>query len=133
MDRRCEQTRRFQGTDKRVRRGSPSVNCGVQIAAKGSDSLDLAMATDQSVRPLLGVKVVGHGKLEVEELGHHPGTDYVVIQADCVDVARMACEELSPIARIPKDSWHGTWMPKRVSGQYVLERKIFPTLESVTA
>ncbi len=90
------------------------------------------MASEKRVRPLLGLKVVGHGSLDVEELGHGPGTDYVVIQADCVDVARMACEELSPIARIPKDSWHGTWLPKRVNGQYVLERKIFPTLDSVT-
>lgn len=105
----------------------------MQIAARSSASLDLAMATEQKVRPLLGVKVVGHGSLEVEELGHRPGTGYVIIQADCVDVAWMACEELSPIARIPEDAWHGTWLPKRVNGQYVLERKIFPTLESVTS
>jgi hypothetical protein len=95
----------------------------------GSASLALAMATEYRVRVLPGVKIVGHGRLEADEAGHRVGTDYVVIQADCVDEARMACEELAPISRIPEEAWHGSWAPKRVNGQYVLERKIFPTLE----
>jgi hypothetical protein len=87
------------------------------------------MATERKVRVLPGVTIVGHGTLQDDDAGHPAGTDFVLIQADCVDEARLACEELAPIAQIPEDAWHGSWAPKRVNGQYVLERKIFPTLE----
>jgi hypothetical protein len=91
------------------------------------------MATEDRVRALAGVSVVGYGRLEAEEFGHKVGTDYVLIQADCVDEAWMAREELSSVARIPEDAWHGSWTPRRVNGRYVLERKIFPTIDQISA
>lgn len=75
---------------------------------------------------LVGVQVVGHGVLRAEEMGHPVGTPFIVIQADSVDEAQMASEDLAEFARIPAAEWHGTWSPRRAFGRYVLERKLFP-------
>lgn len=86
----------------------------------------MARLISDRVRPLLGVSVVGHGLLSEPEHGHPVGTPYVVIRADCTDEAYYAEEELAEVARIRGD-WHAGWRGRRVSGDYVLERRVFPT------
>ncbi len=103
-----------------------------QPAGADAEGRFLAELVKLRSQTLLGTTIVGHGSLVTSELGHPAGTPFVLIQVDCSDEAEYAEAELAEIAGIAGD-WHGGWCGRRVSGDYVMERKIFPTLQRLAA
>jgi hypothetical protein len=102
----------------------------VHLSRPHRDEADeLALELDQLLGSSLGFEVASYGRLDESEDGHERGTPFILVRAACVDDAIGAEEMLGPIARVPLETWHGTWRSRRISGRYVLERKIYPTDE----
>src|ERR1700742_1282364 len=65
VDRKCEQRRVRTPIVRPMGRGGAQ-DCDSSVVPRSSASLQLAMATEDRVRALAGVSVVGHGRLEAE-------------------------------------------------------------------
>lgn len=83
------------------------------------------------VKHMTGVTILTTGQLEAPEDNHPIGTEYFVIQANCINTIEQCQDILSPIGRIPTAKWRGTWSPSKSNGQFVFEKKIYPDSDSL--